>query len=47
MGFMIMKLKYILATLLIEYSTLRIYLMILLIKCVTTAKIELEWFNRH
>ena len=36
---MIMKIKYILCTLLVEYSIFRIYLTFLLIKCIIVAEI--------
>ena len=37
--FMIMGLKYILTILLVDYSTFRIYMMFLLIKCIIVAEI--------
>ena len=37
--FTIMKLKYIVSSLFIEYSSLRIYIMFLLIKCVIATEI--------
>ena len=37
--FMIMKLEFILTTLFLEYSTFRIYVMFLLMKCVIAAEI--------